>query len=235
MSETVKAPKRAPRKAAAKAKAKPKRKRTKTVSTPSQARAQELSALPLEQLIEQAPKNRAAYALAYDQGGSQAGAYAKAYGIPPSTPGIAGRAHVVHWDPRVQAILIALARDRVQEHQDAQDRIIRRLRTIVSTGLDAVVDYDGQSVKVKRFEDLSPEALASLKKVKVKQRVLGGKDERRVIEEIEVEQHDPKGAAETLMRLLGLDKVKVEHSGTVTIPRLEELSLQQLERLLGRS
>lgn len=195
----------------------------------------ELAELGLEQLKKRMPPGRWEYALAYDQLGIQCDAYRAAYPKARlwTAGGVSVAAWKVHWSPHVQAVLRVLGKSRLARHQDAQGIMVNRLLGIVTARLDSVGEFDGERFVMRPYSTMSPEALGSLKKLKVTQEVVGKGDDARVLEHIEVEQHCPRAAAQTLMRLLGLDELKLKHSGSVALGRVEELSDEALAALVG--
>ena len=190
--------------------------------------------LTLDELASKMPRQRWLYALAYDRLASQVGAYREVYNVTRDKDSwVRQEAWKVHKDPRVQAVLAQLAMERVAMHQDVQGRMVERLRAIVFATLPDAMECDGTRMRVRAFEEMNELARMALKRVKIRRRKLGTGARAHVVENIEVELYDPIAAAEALIRLLGLDRIRIEHSVAPQVPRLEELTEAQLNHLLG--
>jgi phage terminase small subunit len=116
---------------------------------------------------------------------------------------------------------------RIEEYQQIicnrflnKGRILQELAAIgLSNPADVISWNESGACFVKDSDELTPEALASIKSIEVRELVEKGADEgdSKVVLNTKVQFHDKKGALHLLGKEAGMFNDKVEHGGNINV------------------
>jgi phage terminase small subunit len=117
----------------------------------------------------------------------------------------------------VQEYIQQLMAERSERTQAESDEVINELSAVAFTSLPDIVDFDGQKVTCKSFEELTPTQRKALKKIKIKKRKIPGTTKGEIIEEFEIELLDKLKSLELLGRHLAMFTDRTEHIADINI------------------
>jgi phage terminase small subunit len=115
--------------------------------------------------------------------------------------------------PKVaEAIRVALE-DRKNRSQVNADDVISELKTLALSDIGDILDFSGETLRVRPACDIPGRARRSISSVKVKRYTEGHGDAAREVEMIEFKLWDKLSALEKLGKHIGMFKEKIELTG----------------------
>ena len=124
-------------------------------------------------------------------------------------------AHKLLKKPKIQVKIEELTKKHFKSLGYKAEDVLRELAVLAFSDMSNHIDFDGNKIDVKSFEDMGINTRC-VKKFEIQEQYLGSKDEENILgRKLKFELHDKKGSLELLGKNLKLFTDKVEHSGNI--------------------